>query len=151
MVCRLQKAPGVCHRFRARPVGSALARSDNRELTAFRRVAFQRLLEHAEDAEVWIRPFVDHDEAAFPATGTERSVVFGRELRRHRMQVYENTHGRFLWTVPPRERPSRKIKSTLWRAAGRSWAARRRTVEEAGGLIRAGSSAITRPAGSHTR
>jgi hypothetical protein len=77
-------------------------RSDNRELAALSRVASQRLPEQAEDAEVWIRPFVDHDEPAFAAAGTDRSVVFGRQLGRYRMQVYKNTHGRVLLTTPPR-------------------------------------------------
>jgi len=76
--------------------------SDNGELAALRRVASQRLLEQAEDAEVWIRPFVDHDESAFAAAGTDRSVVFGRQLGRYRVQVYKNTHGRVLQTLPPR-------------------------------------------------
>jgi hypothetical protein len=72
------------------------ARSNEGELAALRRVASQRLLEHAEDAEVRIRPFVDHDEPAFAAAGTDRSVVFGRQLGRYRVQVYKNTHGRVL-------------------------------------------------------
>ena len=70
--------------------------SYNGELAALRCVAAQRLLEQAEDAEVRIRPFVDHDESAFAAAGTDRSVVFGRQLGRYCMQVYENTHGRVL-------------------------------------------------------
>jgi hypothetical protein len=90
-----------------------MTRSDDGELAALRRVAFQRLLEHAEDAEVWIRPFVDQAESTFSATGTDRSVVLERQLGRYRVEVYENTHCRFLQSSPPRQGPSRKIKSTL--------------------------------------
>ena len=53
-------------------------RSDNGELAALRSVALQRLLEHAEDAEVWIRPFVDQDESTFFAAGADRPVVVER-------------------------------------------------------------------------
>jgi hypothetical protein len=94
-------------------------RSDDGELAALRRVTFQRLLEHAEDAEVWIRPFGDQAESTFSAAGTDRSAVLERQLGRYGMQIYKNTHCRFLQSSPPRQGPSRKIKSTLWRAAGR--------------------------------
>src|ERR1700704_7019974 len=87
-----------------RPTPPSRTRSDDGELAALRSVASQRSMEHAEDAEVRIRPFVDHDESAFAAAGTDRSVVFGRQLGRYRMQVYENTHGRVLRSLPPREK-----------------------------------------------
>jgi len=43
----------------------SLTRSDDREVAALRRVALQRLLHHAGNAEIRIRPFVDQDESTF--------------------------------------------------------------------------------------
>ncbi len=101
-------------------------RSDDGDLAALRRVAFQRLLDHAQDAEIRIRPFLDQDEMAFSAADAGRPVFLGRQLGGHRAQVSENTHRCFLQTLPPRQRLHRESSRRLWQSAGRPATASRR-------------------------
>ncbi len=88
--------------------------SDDGDLAALRRVALQDLLDHAEHAEVRIRPFLDQDEMAFSAADAGRPVFLGRQLGCYRAQVSENTLGLDIpdqgHRAAPCEHPSGRVR-----------------------------------------
>ena len=94
---------------------------DDGELAALRRVTFQRLLEHAEDTEIWIRPFVDQDESTFSQQAQIGRLSWSDSLAATACRSPRTLIVVFLQNAPPRDRECWGRSS---RRCGHPWAYR---------------------------
>src|SRR5262249_29175903 len=87
------------------------ADSDDRQLAALGRIAFQRLAAHAKDAEIRIGLFLDQNEAALAAEGTGRSLLLKRQFGSDCTQFAQDTHFCFSLRLSPH--PDNMIKDRV--------------------------------------